>query len=81
MVSLGRIEICRHFQAIGVRPPTGRFFAGLVFGALFRVMGLLFATPLTVVGYVAITDLYVREALGEDVAVPGEKDVAPAHAS
>lgn len=64
-------------------PPALTLFAVFVFGALFGVMGLLFATPLTVVGYVAITDLYVREALGEDVAVPGEKDAnpTPAHAS
>jgi predicted PurR-regulated permease PerM len=54
-------------------PPALTLFAVLAFGALFGAMGVLFATPLAVVAYVIVTDLYVRDALGEDVATPGDK--------
>ena len=37
-------------------------------------MGLLLAAPLTVVVYVLVKRLYVRELLGGDTAVPGERD-------
>lgn len=52
-------------------PAALTLFAVLAFGALFGTMGVLVATPLAVVAYVAVTDLYVRDALGEDVQVPG----------
>jgi hypothetical protein len=56
-------------------------FAVLAFGAIFGTMGVLLATPLAVVAYVAVTDLYVRDALGEDVHVPESPQEQPASAS
>ncbi len=62
-------------------PPALTLFAVLAFGALFGAMGVLVATPLAVVAYVAVTDLYVRDALGENVAVPGSPAAQSAAAS
>jgi predicted PurR-regulated permease PerM len=62
-------------------PPVLTLFAVLAFGALFGAMGLLLATPLAVVAFIAVTDLYVREALDEDVPVPGSQEARSAEAS
>jgi predicted PurR-regulated permease PerM len=62
-------------------PPALTLFAVLAFGSLFGTMGLLLATPLAVVAYIAVTDLYVREALKEDVPVPGSQAARSAEAS
>jgi hypothetical protein len=35
-------------------------------------MGIALAAPLTVVAYVAVKKLYIREALGEPTPIPGE---------
>ena len=47
-------------------------FALLACGALFGPMGVIFAAPLTVVGYVLVKRLYVREALDTPTPIPGE---------
>lgn len=54
-------------------PPAVLLFSLVVFGSLQGAAGLLLAAPLTVVLYVLVKQLYVRETLGEDVSVPGEQ--------
>jgi predicted PurR-regulated permease PerM len=58
-------------QAVSL-PPAVTLFAVVAFGLLFGPLGVLFATPLAVVALVAVKKLWVREALGERVTVPGE---------
>ncbi len=54
-------------------PPALFLISVLAFGLLFGMLGLLLAAPLTVVTFVAVKKLYVRDTLGEATAVPGEK--------
>jgi predicted PurR-regulated permease PerM len=53
-------------------PPVLTLFAILAFGILFGPIGVLLSTPLTVFLFVAVKQLYVREALGGETEVPGE---------
>ena len=54
-------------------PPALLLFA-IVAGALvFGPTGVIFAAPLTVVLFVMVKRLYVREALGTETEIPGEK--------
>lgn len=53
-------------------PPVIPLFAVVVFGLLFGLMGVLFATPLAVLAFVAIKKLWVRDTLGEPTRLPGE---------
>jgi predicted PurR-regulated permease PerM len=53
-------------------PPALFLYAVVAFGLLFGFLGLLVAAPLTVVVYVAIKKLYVRQTLGEATDIPGE---------
>jgi predicted PurR-regulated permease PerM len=53
-------------------PPALLLFALLAIGLLFGMIGVVIATPLTVVLYVLVKKLYVREVLGEETQVPGE---------
>jgi predicted PurR-regulated permease PerM len=46
-------------------PPVLTIFAAVTFGLVFGPLGLLLATPLAVVGMVAVRLLYVEGALGE----------------
>ena len=55
-------------------PPALFLFAVLAFGLLFGALGLVLAAPLTVVAFVAVKKLYVRDTLGEKTVVPGEKN-------
>ena len=55
-------------------PPALLLFSLVIFGSLQGAVGLLLAAPLTVVVYVLVKRLYVRELLGGDTAVPGEHD-------
>ena len=57
-------------------PPALTIFAILVFGALFGPLGVLLATPLTVLCMVLVKKLWMREALKEEVTIPGEPDPA-----
>lgn len=59
-------------QVVSV-PPALFLISVLAFGLLFGVLGLILAAPLTVVTFVAVKKLYVRDTLGEATAVPGEK--------
>lgn len=54
-------------------PPVLTLFAVLGFGTLFGPLGLLFATPLAVVLLVAVKKLYVRDILGDQTRIPGQK--------
>jgi predicted PurR-regulated permease PerM len=54
-------------------PPVLTLFAILSFGLLFGPLGILLATPLCVVLYVAVKQLYVRDVLNEETDVPGER--------
>jgi len=57
-------------------PPALTLFAIVAFGLVFGPLGVLFAAPLTVVAFVAVKKLWVREALGEETDVPGEDGAA-----
>jgi len=53
-------------------PPVVTLFAILALGVLFGPVGVLLGAPLTVVLFVAVKQLYLRETLGERTDVPGE---------
>jgi predicted PurR-regulated permease PerM len=53
-------------------PPALLVFAVVAAGALLGLPGVLLGAPLTVVFYVLVKRLYVREALGQPTTVPGE---------
>jgi predicted PurR-regulated permease PerM len=54
-------------------PPALSLLSVLAFGVVFGPLGLILAVPLTVVAYVLVKKLYVRETLGEETRVPGEE--------
>lgn len=54
-------------------PPALLLFSVVAFGMVFGTLGVVLAAPLTVVAYVAVKKLYVRETLGEPTEVPGEE--------
>lgn len=53
-------------------PAVVLLFSLLAFAVLFGPIGVLFAAPLTVVSYVLVKRLYVREALATPTPIPGE---------
>jgi len=53
-------------------PPALVIFSVVALGLVLGPLGLVFATPLTVLLVVAVGKLYVRETLGEPLEVPGE---------
>jgi predicted PurR-regulated permease PerM len=53
-------------------PPVVLLFSLLAFAVLFGIIGVLFAAPMTVVTYVLVKRLYVREALHTPTPIPGE---------
>ena len=54
-------------------PPALLLFALVAGGLVFGVIGVLFAEPLTVMLFVLVKRLYVREALGTATSIPGEE--------
>lgn len=52
-------------------PAVILLFSLLALGALFGIVGIILAAPLTVVLYVLVKRLYVREALHTDTPLPG----------
>jgi predicted PurR-regulated permease PerM len=58
-------------------PPAVGLFAVVAIGILFGPLGLLLGYPLAIVTDVAVRRLYVREALGEDVKIGGERVTSP----
>ena len=61
----------RHMVSL---PPALALFAIVAAGVLFGWLGLIFGFPLAVVAFVLVKKLYVRETLGEQTPVPGEKE-------
>lgn len=55
-------------------PPALLLFAIVAGAVVFGPTGVIFAAPLTVVLFVLVKRLYVREALGTATEMPGEKD-------
>jgi len=53
-------------------PPALLLFALVAGGLVFGLIGVLFAEPLTVMLFVLVKRLYVREALGTATPIPGE---------
>lgn len=54
-------------------PPVLLLLSVVAIGAVFGIGGLVLAAPITVVAFVAVQKLYVRETLGNPAAVPGEE--------
>jgi len=59
-------------------PGAVLLFSLLAAGTLFGPLGIIFAAPLTVVIYVMVKRLYVREALDTATPIPGEDKPADA---
>ena len=57
-------------------PGAVLLFSLLAMGTLFGPLGVIFAAPLTVVVYVLVKKLYVREALDTETPIPGEDQEA-----
>ena len=55
-------------------PPALMLLSIVAFGEAFGATATVFAAPITVLLYVLVTKLYVRDTLHEEVAVPGESD-------
>ena len=53
-------------------PAVVLLFSLLAFAVLFGAIEILFAAPLSVVTYVLVKRLYVREALGTETPIPGD---------
>jgi predicted PurR-regulated permease PerM len=66
------------FPLVGKRmvslPPALALFAIVAGGVLFGTLGIVLGFPLAVVTFVLVKKLYVRETLGEETPVPGEKE-------
>jgi len=58
-------------------PPALMLLSIVALGELFGVPATVFAAPITVLIYVLVTKLYVRDTLHEEVAVPGEAEAHP----
>jgi hypothetical protein len=52
--------------------PGVTVFAVVAFGILFGSLGVVFATPLTVICMVLVKKLWIRDALDEQTRLPGE---------
>ena len=57
-------------------PMALALFSIVAFGVLFGPLGVILATPLTLVALVLVKSLYLRDMMGEDVHLPGEKSAA-----
>lgn len=55
-------------------PMALTLFAIVAFGTLFGPLGVILATPLTMIGLVLVRSLYLRDYLGEDVDLPAESE-------
>jgi predicted PurR-regulated permease PerM len=53
-------------------PPALTLFAVVAMAAVFGPLGVLFATPLTVVAYVLVKQLYIVDVLDEPTHIPGQ---------
>lgn len=55
-------------------PPALLLFSIVAGGLVFGIVGIIFAAPLTVVLFVIVKRLYVREALNTQTPMPGEEE-------
>ncbi|WIJ24972.1 AI-2E family transporter [Devosia sp. RR2S18] len=55
-------------------PPVLTLFAMVGLGLLFGPLGLVFSVPLTLVLLIMVKRLYLRDALGEDTDIPGQRE-------
>lgn len=62
-------------------PMALALFSIVAFGVLFGPLGVILATPLTLVALVLVKSLYLRDALGEKVHLPGEPHSPPLKAA
>jgi predicted PurR-regulated permease PerM len=53
-------------------PPALLIFTFVAFGTIYGATGVLVAAPLTVVIFVFVKKLYIRQTLNEETSVPGE---------
>jgi predicted PurR-regulated permease PerM len=53
-------------------PPAVMLLAIVVISFLFGTVAMVFAAPITVIAFVAVKKLYVRDTLGERTEIPGE---------
>jgi predicted PurR-regulated permease PerM len=53
-------------------PPVLTLFAIVASGGLFGFLGLLLATPLTVIAFIAVKQFYLRDTLQQHTTIPGE---------
>jgi predicted PurR-regulated permease PerM len=53
-------------------PPALMLMSIVAIGSLLGVAGTVFAAPMTVILFVLVNKLYVRDSLGEPAALPGE---------
>lgn len=53
-------------------PPAVMLLGIVTVGVLFGTVAIIFAAPITVIAFVLVTKLYVRDQLGEETLVPGE---------
>ena len=58
-------------------PPGLLLSVQLLSASLFGLAGVVFSTPLTVIGIVLVQTLYVQDVLGEEVEVLGNHEAAP----
>jgi predicted PurR-regulated permease PerM len=57
-------------------PPVLTLFAIVAIGGIFGLLGLLLATPLTVIGFIAVKQFYLRDMLKQHATIPGEAKAA-----
>lgn len=53
-------------------PPALTLFTIVTIGGLFGFLGLLLATPLTVIAFIAVKQFYLRGTLKQKTSIPGE---------
>ncbi|KAA2244305.1 AI-2E family transporter [Salinarimonas soli] len=58
-------------------PPALALFAILAAGLVFGFIGVFLAVPITVMAFILVKKLYVRQTLGESTPVPGEDERGP----
>jgi predicted PurR-regulated permease PerM len=54
-------------------PPVLLLLSVVAVGTVLGIGGLVLAAPITVVAFVAVQKLYVRQTLGNPAEVPGEE--------
>ncbi|MBL6459092.1 AI-2E family transporter [Belnapia sp. T6] len=77
-VAVQQLEANLVFPLLGQKmihiPAMVLLFAIVAFSAVLGIGGTVLAAPLTVVAFVLVQKLYIRDVLGERMQVPGEPD-------